>query len=146
MDLLQIPARMEQFVNGLSESMRTGAEAGFKQEVPNATPDQLKKVDAIADSVSKDFPLQEMVDAVVLIYQKHLTRSDLQAILAFYSSPVGQKLLKEQPAMMTEGMQAGQQVMMKRLPEINERIKTQMAQLVEQEHRKSAPSKDSDTH
>jgi hypothetical protein len=51
-----------------------------------------------------------MVDAIVPIYQKHLTKADLTAITAFYSSPAGQKILAEMPAIMSESMQAGGEI------------------------------------
>jgi hypothetical protein len=78
---------------------------------------------------------------MVPIYQKHLSQSDLDAIIAFYSSPVGQKLLKEQRAMMAEGMQAGQDIMLRKLPEMQERLKTKVAQLAEEELQGAHPDK-----
>jgi hypothetical protein len=70
----------------------------------------LAEVDRFADSLFRDMPVDEMIDAMVPIYQKHLTKEDLEGILAFYSSPLGQKLQREQPAMMQEGMQAGGEI------------------------------------
>lgn len=49
-----------------------------------------------------------LVDIYVPIYQKYLTLEDLDAILAFYESPVGKKLAGSTPAITSEGMQAGQ--------------------------------------
>jgi hypothetical protein len=141
LDLMQIRARLEQMMEGMKNGMKTGAEAGFKAKIPDATPAQLEKVDAFANVVFQDFPLDEMIDAVIPIYQKHLTKSDLDAVVAFYSSPVGQRLLKEQPAMMAEGMQAGQDIMLRRLPELGKRIDTKVAQLADEEMRRSAPGK-----
>jgi|SRR5208282_2156620 len=141
MDLIQIRARMDQLVEGMKKSMKMGAEAGFKQKIPGATSAQLDKLNSVTETVFKDFPVDEIIDAVVPIYQKHLTKSDLEAIIAFYSSPVGQRLLKEQPAMMAEGMQAGQDVMMRKLPDIEERLKTKVAQLAEEELHGISPVK-----
>jgi len=142
LDLTQIRARLEQMVEGMKNGMKTGAEAGFKLKVPNATPAQLEKVDAFTNVVFQDFPLDEMIDAMIPIYQKHLTKSDLDAVVAFYSSPVGQRLLKEQPAMMAEGMQAGQDIMLRKLPELGKRIDTKVAQLADEEMQ-SAPGRKS---
>src|ERR1041384_4908854 len=63
----------------------------------------------------EDLPLDEMVEAMVPIYQRHLTRSDIEEVIRFYSSPVGQKLLREQPQMIQEGMQAGAQIEQQRM-------------------------------
>jgi hypothetical protein len=139
MDLLQLRARMDQLLDGMKKGMKAGAEAGFKQKIHSATPEQLAKLDSVTEAVFNDFPLGEIMDAMVPIYQKHLTKSDLDAVIAFYSSPAGQKLLKEQPAMMAEGMQAGQDIMLHRLPDIEERLRTKVAQLAEQELQGSSP-------
>jgi uncharacterized protein len=141
LDLMQVRARMEQLMEGMKAGMKKGAEEGFRRKLPAATPEQLAKCNSVTDAVFKDFPIDEMIDAMVPIYQKHLTKSDLDAIIGFYSSPVGQKLLKEQPAMMAEGMQAGQDIMLRKLPDIEERLKTKVAQLAEEEIRGSNPDK-----
>jgi uncharacterized protein len=82
-----------------------------------------------------------MVDAMVPVYQHHLTKSDLESVIAFYRSPAGQKILKEQPAMMAEGMQAGQEIMLKRLPAILDRLNTQIAKLAEEEKTRTSGQK-----
>jgi uncharacterized protein len=141
MDLMHLRAQMEQVMEGMEKSMKTGAEAGFKQKIPAATPEQLAKLNSLTDAVFKDFPIDEIIDAMVPIYQKHLSKSDLEAVIAFYLSPVGQKLLKEQPAMMAEAMQAGQDIMLRKLPEMQERLKTKVAQLAEEELQGANPNK-----
>jgi len=45
-----------------------------------------------------------MLDDMIPVYQRHLTKQDVDSMLAFYNTPTGQKLLREQPAMMAEGM------------------------------------------
>ncbi len=57
------------------------------------------------DDLMKNMPFDEMYQAMVPSYQKHLTKGDLQAIVAFYTSPAGQKLLNEMPAIMSDAMQ-----------------------------------------
>jgi uncharacterized protein len=141
MDLMQVRARMEQLMDGMKAGMKKGAEEGFKLKVPAASPEQLAKLDSVTEVIFKDFPLDEMIDAMVPIYQKHLTKSDLEAVIAFYLSPAGQKLLKEQPAMMAEGMKAGQDIMLRKLPDLEERLHTKVAQLADEELQKSNPDK-----
>jgi hypothetical protein len=137
LDLMQIRARMVQMMEGMKGGMKTGAEAGLKQEVPNPTPEQLAKADFIAETVFKDIPIDEMVDAMIPIYQRHLTKADLDAIIAFYSSPAGQRLLKEQPGMMAEGMKAGQDIMLKRVPELTQRLNAEVDRIAKEEAKKT---------
>lgn len=115
MDVLRIRAQLVQYFEGVAKQAKLGAEDGFKQKVPNATPAQLADVDQFADGLFKNMPVDEMVDAMVPIYQKHLTKDDLDGILAFYASAVGQKLQHEQPAMMQEAMQVGGEIGRRRM-------------------------------
>jgi hypothetical protein len=50
---------------------------------------------------------------MVPVYQRHLSKGDVSAMQAFYETPTGQKLLREQPAMTAEAMQAMQPRMQK---------------------------------
>jgi hypothetical protein len=54
----------------------------------------------------KDMPIDGMLDDMIPVYQKHLSRGDVDAMSTFYASPTGQKLLREMPAMTAESMQA----------------------------------------
>src|SRR5919201_2900565 len=68
--------------------------------------------EVMADLVSdakKEIKPQELLDMLVPIYQKHFSASDIQALLAFYDSPVGRKVALEMPRIATESMQVGQQ-------------------------------------
>lgn len=54
----------------------------------------------------KNMPVDEITEAMIPTYQKHFTHGDIQAMNAFYSSPVGQKVLEQLPLVMREGLQA----------------------------------------
>ncbi|WP_458071852.1 DUF2059 domain-containing protein [Rhodanobacter sp. BL-MT-08] len=58
----------------------------------------------IDDNSSKDF-----VSRLVPIYQKHFTADEVDGMVKFYSSPLGQKVLTEMPLALAEANQAGQQ-------------------------------------
>jgi hypothetical protein len=129
LDLMHARAQMVQVLDGMAKQMRIGAEEGFKRQVPDATPEQLAKVDKMCDTILGSMPVDEMMDAVVPIYQKHLTKTDLAAITAFYSSPAGQKILKELPAIMSEAMQAGGEIGRKAAEAKMKELDAQVAEL-----------------
>jgi hypothetical protein len=54
------------------------------------------------------FGSAELIDQLVPIYDKYYSKEDLDGLLAFYESPVGQKVLKTMPQVMQESMQIGQ--------------------------------------
>lgn len=51
---------------------------------------------------------RQVTDAVVPVYQKHFTASDIDGLIRFYRSPLGRKMVAQMPAVMSESMQAGQ--------------------------------------
>jgi hypothetical protein len=51
----------------------------------------------------------QLIGRMVPVYQKHFTAEDLDGLLKFYRSPLGQKVITQMPATMAEGMQIGQQ-------------------------------------
>jgi hypothetical protein len=131
LDLMHAKAQMAQALDGMTKQIRLGAEQGFREKVPDATPEQLAKVDHLFDGLFKSFPLEEMEEAVVPVYQKHLTKSDLAAIIAFYSSPAGQKVLNEMPAIMSESMQVGGEIGRKMFSAKSQEFDQKLAELVE---------------
>ncbi len=57
--------------------------------------------------------LNELVDMLTPVYQKHLTIEDIKGLIEFYKSPLGKKFAKKTPLITQESMQAGQQWGMK---------------------------------
>ena len=124
-DMLQLPGMrnsMQTMVSVLASHRASSAAERYKQQHPSATPEELQKVaTAVAEcfqQLFKAIPPDELIDALIPIYQRYLTHSDIKAMNEFYSTPTGQNLLKDSPAMMAEGIQAGHALAEKHLPEI----------------------------
>jgi uncharacterized protein len=132
LDLMHARDQMVQTLDQMAKQMKQGAEQGFKEKVPDATPELLAKVDQLFDGLFKGLPIDEMMDAIVPIYQKHLTKSDLAAITAFYSSPAGQKVLKEMPAILAESMQAGGDIGRRAFESKSHEFESKVDELIEQ--------------
>jgi hypothetical protein len=93
----------------------------------------------VIDDMMKEVPFDEMMDAMVPAYQKHFTKGDMDALTAFYSAPTGQKILRELPAIMTESMQTMLPIMRKSIDRMNERVQEQVAQMMKQPAKATAP-------
>lgn len=65
-----------------------------------------KDLNAVADDVQKKYDprVGELVDATARIYATHFTEPELRELLTFYQSPVGQKMLVEEPKVLDESM------------------------------------------
>ncbi len=132
LDLMHSRQQMTLIINGMAAQFKGEAEEGFKKKVPNATPEQLAKVDALFGDLFKSLPVDEMIEAIVPIYQKHLTKSDLTAATAFYSSPAGQRILKEMPAISSEAMQAGGQIGQRSFAAMADKFEKQVDELIQE--------------
>lgn len=86
------------------------------------------RMEKTTDDMFRDFPVDEYLDAVAPVYEKHLTKGDVDALVTFYSSPTGQKVLKEMPSMMAEAMQAATPIVQKMMAKAVERVQTEIAQ------------------
>lgn len=72
---------------------------------------QAKSVDAaVWDKLEKEFlktSMDDLIEMLVPVYQKHLTIADLQGLIAFYKTPVGKKYAVSTPLITGESMQVG---------------------------------------
>jgi hypothetical protein len=139
LDILRVKSQLSLYFDGVAKQAKLGAEEGFKHKVPDATPAQLADVDDFAAKLFQGMPIDEMVDAMVPIYQRHLSHEDIEAILAFYSSPVGQKLLREQPAMMQEGMKVGGEIGRRRLEAMMQQMDDFITKLAQEQKKQPKP-------
>lgn len=61
------------------------------------------------EDVMKEMDPNSIENMLIPIYQKYLTEEDMQAIIAFYDTPAGKKLISALPGIMQESMVVGQQ-------------------------------------
>jgi hypothetical protein len=115
---MQVRAQMNSVMNQVMAQMRTMNRAQMKKQNPEMTEADLAKVDAKSEELIKSIPIEGMLDDMVPVYQKHLAKSDVDAMIAFYTTPTGQKLLREMPVIAAEGMQAVQPRLLKQMDEI----------------------------
>jgi hypothetical protein len=141
MDLLQIRRNMALMMDGMKQAMKQGAEQAFRERVPDPTPKQLEALNSMVDDMMADMPLDELVEAMVPIYRRHLSRTDVDEIIRFYSSAVGQRLLREQPQMIQEGMQAGTEIQQKRMDQMMAKIRERTEKMAEEEEKDKANRK-----
>lgn len=87
-------AGMEQFRASVSESQ------------PN-NPRAKQFVDAFATGFQKHFDPESLNQKMVPIYDKYLAQEDVQGLLDYYRSPLGQRMLKVLPEIARESQQAG---------------------------------------
>lgn len=65
-----------------------------------------KDLNEIAAELEKEYAprANELVDATARIYAQHFTEAELKDMLAFYQSPLGRKMVTEEPKVVDESM------------------------------------------
>lgn len=121
-DTMKIHDQMRLVMDSVLTQQRAMVHEELKKRDPTVTADELKHLDQFMSDLMKDMPINELLDDMIPVYQKHLTHTDVAAMDAFYASATGQKLLREMPAMTAESMQATYPTMQAQLEKVMKRI------------------------
>lgn len=136
LDMLQIRDNLQITLDAMKVQMKSDAERTFREKIPVPTAEQLNSINKIVEEAFADLSMDDLIRDLVPVYQKHLTRSDVAALISFYSSPVGQKLRREQAAMMRESMQATAAGQQQKMETLLEKVDARLRQLIETEQNK----------
>ena len=136
-DAMHIRDNMKLMMEAMSKQMHAQTQALIHDEMqknPNLPPDSEKKMEEMCnktlDDTLKNFPVDQMLDAMEPVYEKHLTKGDVDALVAFYSTPTGQKLMAEMPSIAAEAMQAVSGITTKYMEQTIQQMQDQVAQMV----------------
>jgi len=105
-DVMASREQMAQVMQQVFAQMRKLNREQLKKRHPDVSEADLARMDRESEDLIKNFPLDAMLNDMVPIYQRHFTKSEIEALTAFYSSPAGQKFLHEMPAVTAETMRA----------------------------------------
>ncbi len=105
-DVMASRDQLNQMMRQLFAQMQTLNRQQLKKQHPEVTEAELASLDRESEDVIKNFPMEAMLNDMIPVYQRHFTKSDINALIAFYSSPSGQKFLHEMPAVTAETMKA----------------------------------------
>ena len=120
-----------------SKSMQQMFHDQFLKDQGKLPPDFEAHFNKLTDDLMKGVPIDDLTQAMIPAYQKHFTKADIEAMNAFYSSPVGQKVLEELPAVMQESMQATMPMLSKYLSAWKQRMTQEFKEM-----EKSGPKKE----
>src|ERR1700686_3119734 len=88
LEIINSRNNMKAVMNVMAKQMHQMAVERAKKD-PSWPPDFAARMDKAADDLIKDLPIDELIDAMIPVYQNHLTKSDVDNLVAFYSSPTG---------------------------------------------------------
>ena len=136
-DTMKVHEQMALVMDSVLKQQRTMMHDAMRKRYPQMTDQDLTRLDQFTNEFMKDLPLDSMLDDMVPVYQRHLTRGDVEAMGTFYASPTGQKLLREMPAMTAESMQAAGPRIQQMMDKLMDRVE-QMAREDQKKHSESA--------
>lgn len=134
-EVMHIRQQMRLVMQGMVKQQSSLVRDTIRQRYPQITDEEMAQMNDYTVESMKDFPLDGILDDMIPVYQKHLTQPDVEAMIAFYSSPTGQKLMQEMPAMTSEGLQAAYPRMQKQMEKVMQRVEERM--------KEKSPKKDS---
>ena len=105
-DVMASREQMSQLMQQVFAQMRKMNREEIKKRRPEITEADLTRMDQQSEDLIKNFPLDEMLNDMIPVYQRHFSKSEIDSLTAFYSSPPGQKFLHEMPAVTAETMRA----------------------------------------
>lgn len=119
---------LKQMVASMSKPMHDVVHEQFVKQQDSLPSDFEARVDKTIDDMLNRFPLDQMMEEMVKVYQKHFTQREMETLLAFYASPAGQKLLREMPAINDETMSSITPIMRENMDAVMMRIQQELAE------------------
>ena len=138
LDVMHCHDLMTQMVDAMSKPMHKMVHEDYLKNKNKLPPDFEARMNLMMDDMLKGMPFDEMMQAMVPTYQKHFTKGELNALAAFYGSPTGQKILREMPSIMAEGMESMMPIMRRNMERITQRMHQETAEMLKQSDQKGA--------
>lgn len=95
---------------GLGGQMMQAGMDQFRSTVTESQPDNPRTkqfIDAFVTTFQKHFDPDSLTEKIIPIYDKYLSEEDVNGLLQYYKSPLGQRMLKALPEIARESQQAG---------------------------------------
>jgi uncharacterized protein len=129
LDVVHSKEMMTKTMEAMSKPMRQMMHEEYLRDKEKLPPDFEERMSKKMEEDLKSMPFDKMLQAMVPVYQKHFTRGDIDALLAFYSSPTGQKMIRELPAITAEAMQAFMPILREKMDAMTQRLQLDVAQM-----------------
>jgi|SRR6185312_3134948 len=135
-EVMHIHDQMQSMLQTEQKQMNIMMGDMFDKQLPKATPKQRADFEKLTSDAMNDlitnYPIDDVLRDMIPVYQAHLTESDLNQVIAFYSSATGQRLLKEMPAMTAEAMRVSYSRLQPEIEKMMKNMGENIKQMAEQ--------------
>jgi uncharacterized protein len=113
---------MKKLMGSMTQSMHPMMHEQYLKHKDELPPDYESKMTAMMNEMLANMPMDEMMQAMIPAYQKHFTKGDIDNPVAFYSTPTGEKLLRDLPGIMADSMQDVMPIMTKYMDTVKQTL------------------------
>jgi hypothetical protein len=112
-EVMRLRQQLQSYLKMMPAMIQQQIQAQFKEATSklggeSITPEQQAQLDSLMhkylEKAVNVVSIDEMLDDMTTVYERHVTGSDVDSYIAFYESSAGQHLLDAQPAIMQEYM------------------------------------------
>jgi hypothetical protein len=129
--LLHMDTMMDQLMGGVKRQVQQITES--MPGADQATPEQKKQIadfqQRVMDVVNQKIGWKALEPDFITLYASTYTEEELDGIIAFYKSPVGQKMMEKTPELMSKSSQITQQKMSELQPQLQQMVQDFMKQM-----------------
>ena len=129
LQLMHSREMFQQTVDAMSKPLHQMIHEEFQKDQDKLPADFEPRMNQMMDEMLRGLPYDQIQEKMIPVYQKHLTEGDLNALVAFYSSPTGQKMLKEMPSLMADSMQVTMPLIRQHMEKVTQRMQDEIAQM-----------------
>jgi hypothetical protein len=129
--LLRMDTMMDQLMVGVKKQVQQITES--MPGADQATPEQKKQItdfqQRVMDVVNQKIGWKALEPDFISLYASTYTEEELDGIVAFYKSPIGQKMIEKTPVLTAKSTQITQQKMSELQPQLNQMVQDFMKQM-----------------
>jgi uncharacterized protein len=131
---------MTKMVDMMSKPMHDMVHQQYLKNQDKLPADFETRMNKRMDEMMKDFPWDDLMNSMIPVYQKHFTKGDIDALVAFYATPTGQKLIRELPEITAEAMQNMMPLLQKRMETMQKGLQEDEEAIMKENQTKSDSS------
>jgi len=132
LQIVQSHDMLKKTIAAMSQGMHSMLHEQYLKHQDELPADYESKMAVRMDEMFQNMPWDEMLQAMAPVYQKHFTKGDIDNLVAFYSSPTGEKLLRDMPSIMAESMQTMAPIMTKYMETVQEKLQKETDDMIAQ--------------
>lgn len=129
--LLRMDTMMDQLLSGVKKQVQQITES--MPGADQATPEQKKQItdfqQRVMDTVNQKIGWKALEPDFISLYASTYTEEELDGIVAFYKSPIGQKMIEKTPELTTKSTEITQQKMNELQPVLSQMVQDFMKQM-----------------